>query len=271
MTLDQWISTHPYLQPIGEFYSRVTTAVKQVPTTTIQIPNWADYEEDYEQGLPLFKSARVAVDYTELARIISSLLEQLSSGSPSAALTQECRELGRQFRINTERLERALEGLLVDDESGPIHPGLFRHVAWRAMVQYFGPLLSSFQKWRDEESWSNPYCPVCGSRPSMTQLITAESSRRRVLVCGCCGTRWNFPRMRCPFCENANDHRLFVLAIQGEKHLRIDYCDACSGYLKTYVGEGEEKVLLADWTSLHLDLLAQDRGLKRLAASLYDL
>jgi hypothetical protein len=30
-------------------------------------------------------------------------------------------------------------------------------------------------------------------------------------------------------------------------------------------------VLLADWTSLHLDVLARDRGLKRLAASLYEL
>jgi FdhE protein len=30
-------------------------------------------------------------------------------------------------------------------------------------------------------------------------------------------------------------------------------------------------VLLADWTSLHLDVLAKDRGLKRLADSLYDL
>ena len=29
-------------------------------------------------------------------------------------------------------------------------------------------------------------------------------------------------------------------------------------------------MLLADWTSLHLDVIAQDRGLKRLAASLYD-
>jgi len=28
--------------------------------------------------------------------------------------------------------------------------------------------------------------------------------------------------------------------------------------------------LLADWTSLHLDLLARNRGLKRLADSLYE-
>lgn len=36
-------------------------------------------------------------------------------------------------------------------------------------------------------------------------------------------------------------------------------------------GEGSEGVLLADWTSLHLDVIARDRGLKRLAASLYEL
>ena len=62
-----------------------------------------------------------------------------------------------------------------------------------------------------------------------------------------------------------------AMAVEGEGGLRIDYCEACGGYLKTYNGEGNESVLLADWTSLHLDILARDRGLKRRAASLYDL
>ena len=53
--------------------------------------------------------------------------------------------------------------------------------------------------------------------------------------------------------------------------LRIGFCEACRGYLKTYEGQGEEQLLLADWTSLHLDLLAHRRGLKRQARSLYDL
>jgi FdhE protein len=59
--------------------------------------------------------------------------------------------------------------------------------------------------------------------------------------------------------------------VDGEGGLRIDYCDSCKGYLKTYNAEGNEGVLLADWTSLHLDVIARDRGLKRLAASLYEL
>jgi hypothetical protein len=68
-------------------------------------------------------------------------------------------------------------------------------------------------------------------------------------------------RAKCPWRHGPN---------QGEGGLRIDYCDGCHGYLKTYDGEGSESVLLADWTSLHLDLLARDRGLKRMAASLYE-
>ena len=46
---------------------------------------------------------------------------------------------------------------------------------------------------------------------------------------------------------------------------------SCGGYLKTYAGQGSESVLLADWTSLHLDIIARDRGLMRCAGSLYHL
>ena len=77
--------------------------------------------------------------------------------------------------------------------------------------------------------------------------------------------------MGCPFCEVQDAHRLTVLGIAGEGNLRIDYCESCRAYLKTYTGEGNEGIFLADWTSLHLDLVACDHGLKRLAASLYEL
>jgi FdhE protein len=61
------------------------------------------------------------------------------------------------------------------------------------------------------------------------------------------------------------------VTVEGEGGLRIDYCEACRGYLKTYDGEGNEAVMLVDWTSFHLDVIARDHGLKRLAASLYEL
>jgi FdhE protein len=97
-----------------------------------------------------------------------------------------------------------------------------------------------------------------------------ESGRKRLLACGCCGTRWQFPRTKCPFCED-DSQKQSVVTIEGEAGLRIDYCPSCGGYLKTYDGQGNEALLLADWSSLHLDLVAHDRGLKRRAASLFAL
>ena len=115
------------------------------------------------------------------------------------------------------------------------------------------------------------YCPTCGGPPAMGQLSGTDPGRLRLLSCGRCGTRWRYRRTGCPFCENEDTHKLSVMAVDGEGGLRIDYCEACAGYLKTYNGDGSERVLLADWTSLHLDIAARERGLKRLAGSLYEL
>jgi FdhE protein len=103
----------------------------------------------------------------------------------------------------------------------------------------------------------------------MAQLVGAEPGRKRLLSCGCCGTRWQFGRTGCPFCDT-DSQQLTSLAIEGEPGLRIDHCDSCKGYIKTYSGQGDESLWLADWTSLHLDQIAHDRGLERLAASLYE-
>ena len=103
----------------------------------------------------------------------------------------------------------------------------------------------------------------------MAQLVGVDPGRRRLLSCGCCGTRWQFKRTGCPFCET-DAQRLASVTIEGEPGLRIDHCESCGGYLKTYDGQGNETLLLSDWSSLHLDLIAHDRGLKRLAASLYE-
>ena len=105
----------------------------------------------------------------------------------------------------------------------------------------------------------------------MAQLVGIDLGSLRLLSCGCCSTRWRYRRIECPFCETPDDHRLSALAIEGEKYLRIDYCQSCRAYLKTYNGEGIEPLYLADWTSLRLDIIARDRGLKRLANSLYEL
>jgi len=166
---------------------------------------------------------------------------------------------------------RAVAWLLGDEAFRPAHPGLLRYLGWTALARFLYPLRDAFGTWRDEEHWLRAYCPTCGTLPAMAELVGSDPGRLRLLSCGCCGTRWRFPRMGCPFCESAGDHRLCALAIEGETSLRIDYCESCRAYLKTYLGGGSEPFFLADWTSLHLDMIARDHGLKRLAASLYEL
>jgi FdhE protein len=104
----------------------------------------------------------------------------------------------------------------------------------------------------------------------MAQLVGEDPGRRRLLVCGGCRTRWRYGRTGCPFCQT-DTNRIAVVAVEGEGGLRIDYCESCRGYLKTYDGRGDEALLLEDWTSLHLDVVAEDRGLQRLAASMFQL
>jgi FdhE protein len=137
------------------------------------------------------------------------------------------------------------------------------------MARFLVPVVGAFDAWRGEERWLRGNCPTCGALPAMAQLVGTDPGRKRFLACGYCGTRWRYGRTGCPFCES-DTQRLASVVVEGEG-MRIDSCESCRGYLKTYDGQGDEDLLLADWTSLHLDLVAQDRGLRRLAASLYEL
>ena len=74
---------------------------------------------------------------------------------------------------------------------------------------------------------------------------------------------WRYKRIGCPYCDNTNQKQLKIIGLDDEPDLRIDTCDRCKSYLKTYTGEGQEKVALSDWSTLHLDLIARKRGYKR--------
>ena len=99
--------------------------------------------------------------------------------------------------------------------STPPFPGLLRYLAWTAMARFLRPVVNAFDGWRDEDRWLRRYCPTCGSLPAMAQLVGADPGRKRLLSCGCCGTRWQFKRTGCPFCET-DAQRLASVTIEGE-------------------------------------------------------
>lgn len=270
MTRDVWLSRHSYLEPVAQLHTLVEAAVAGIPNENPYTPIWSDYAADFQQGVPLLESSAALIDLTAAAHAVMLLIEKVSSVSLSGKLTHETRLLESELRGDSDAPRRAVDWLLNRDEYASARPGLLHFFGWTALARHFCPMVAAFAQWREEERWLRSYCPTCGSRPSMAQLVGTDPGRLRLLSCGRCKTRWRYRRTGCPFCAKKNDQRLTVLSVEGEGGLRIDYCEGCRGYLKTYDGEGSEHVLLADWTSIHLDIIAHDRGLIRLAASLYE-
>ena len=234
---DVWLAQHPYLQRLADLHSLIDRAAAEVPIAAAPIPSWDAYERDFHHGVPLLHSEAVVIDWEPAEAALRALEEKVRLGPLTEWVAAEA--------------------------------GLQQWLEWHVASRFLRDVIPAFRRWRDEEKWLRPSCPTCGAPPAMAQLIGSDPGRMRMMWCGRCRTRWRYRRTGCPFCRTEDDHRLAGFAVEGDGRLRIDYCDDCAGYLKTYVGEGSEALLLADWTSLHLDVVARDRGLNRLAASLY--
>jgi FdhE protein len=267
--MDHWLREHPYLAQVAELRAAIDSSLAEMPALRARIPNWEDYVRDFCSGVPLLHSGNYVADRESAATLLSAFIGALSKRPLPGKFNNEISELDAELHVSPEEPARVVEWLLGQNEFVSMNLGLMRCLGWIALAQFLAPVVVTFGQRRNEEQWLRNYCPTCGSPPCMAQLIGVDPARLRFLSCGRCSTRWRYRRTGCPFCENADDHKLSILSVEGQRGLRIDYCQACHGYLKTYNGQGEESILLADWTSLHLDILARDRGLLTLAASLY--
>jgi FdhE protein len=270
-TLDTWLADHAYLSDLARFERLVSDEACAEKTTGFTLPSQEALTDDFSKGLPLLRCG--ALD-PALVSAAAASLSRLAVGLSAADAPEKTRaacallhdELGRQ----PDASEKLITAVLSGDEPGS-RSGLIRYLCWKALR----PLLGQWSRTAGELNrtvvWGRPYCPVCGSLPAMGQLAHTKQGRARLLSCGCCGSRWSFSRTTCPFCENQDQDRLRILEAEQEEMFRVDVCGACNGYLKTYLNEGDEALFLADWSTLHLDVLARNKGLLRKAASLYEL
>jgi FdhE protein len=135
----------------------------------------------------------------------------------------------------------------------------------RAYAERLLPLVERVDDGSPEGAvWQRGYCPVCGGWPSLAELRGVELAL--FLRCAACGSGWRSNRLRCPYCGNDDYRSLQTLTIEGEKRFRISVCEQCQGYLK--VGNAfdpppPQLLALDDATSLHLDVVAIERGYHR--------
>jgi FdhE protein len=78
-------------------------------------------------------------------------------------------------------------------------------------------------------------------------------------------------RLGCPHCGNEDEETLQIFELAEQTELRLEVCNLCRGYLKTWVGNSEAPLYFSDWATLHLDATAAQRGYVRLGHSLYEI
>jgi len=270
LTREGWLDRHDYLRGIAEVSACLDRVAAGLPDGAPSLLAWDGHQDEFLAGVPLLQSSNVVIDLEPVGRSVIALVERLAADPAAEKMAAEAGALAAELKHDRDAPGRIVSWLLGDESWTPVAPGLLTLLGWTAMRRFLASIVEGFARWRDEERWLRNYCPLCGLGPVMAQLIGKDPGRKRLLVCGRCATRWQYKRTRCPYCEH-DVERTSILAVEGEGGLRIDHCESCLGYVKTYDGEGDEALLLADWTSLHLDLLAVGRGWKRLASSLYAL
>ena len=275
--IDNWVAEHSYLAEIARIQRSIEDALCSHKPADIPTPLWENYAGAFAEGIPLLRSNPLdKAVYVNAGRLLINLVEQMSETESPDKVNDACALLRDEFCQSPDTAARLVEQIASNRDEDlvletQVNPGFARFICWRALETVLRPWIGNFAQWRADFMWGRQYCPFCGSHPAMAQLARTKKGRERMLTCGCCKSQWSYQRTRCPFCGNYDQDKLEILELEREEHFRIDACRDCNGYLKTYTGEGQEELLLADWSTLHLDILAGQEGLQRRADSLYEI
>lgn len=127
-----------------------------------------------------------------------------------------------------------------------------------------------------KEEWAGRACPVCGDAPQCSAIVEESGAflqgSPRYLVCARCASWWAFSRAVCACCGEDDSRRIVSYRDDDRPWARIDACDTCRGYIKTFdlreKGAVEVIPSVDDVATLALDVWAHEHGLQRPALSL---
>jgi FdhE protein len=270
---DRWIESHPYLRNVAEFQKSVTEVFTKLAPQPVPAPEWNMIFESYGEGVPLLDSFPNGLGYSSAAgELLLAGNTELLKHPLTEAVTASARLLQEYLHASEENRRSAIAWVQNGNpEDAPLPAtGLLRVLAWVAIRRTLAGVLKSYAELRKEDDWMRGYCPLCGALPPLAQVLL-EGGQPRMLACGCCLSSWQFRRIGCPFCGNDDQNQLSVLNIEQEPLFRLDTCQACNGYLKTYLANSDLALHLCDWSTLHLDVLAQQNNLERKGASLFEI
>ncbi|MBI5967045.1 MAG: formate dehydrogenase accessory protein FdhE [Deltaproteobacteria bacterium] len=218
-----------------------------------------------EEGFPYLRPVEIPVAPTQVKEYFLGLLKILKEQNP-----EEHEALRRTMENPEFVFDRFLRSLLENclTENHLVQElGKEGSLLFFFLVQSLKPTFEfhaeSWRRKQKELSFVHGFCPFCGGIPGLGEI---RQEGRRILHCVLCGTEWEYPRLKCPYCENENQEKLTYFQVEGEAGYRVDICLYCQNYLKTVDSREQEGSLnweVEDYLTLHLDHLAQEEGYTR--------
>lgn len=278
--VDDWIEERPFLRELGQFHLAVHAILENIGYEETVLENLNLVKDEFKRGIPLLKCESLVVPILPVSiQAFKALTDLAEDAEVPIPFRENCQKLKGALAEDSHLAESIVVSLVKDDysklaaniEDFQLNKGVVTFLGWTAIAHALHPYLSELMKWEDEQGWNREYCPTCGALPNMAQLKRSHKGRRRHLVCGCCRTTWIYKRIICPYCHNEDQEQMVILEVDEEDDIRIDVCKSCNGYIKVYTNQGEEEIALADWSTIHLDILVKGQGYQKMGTHLLEI
>jgi FdhE protein len=219
------------------------------------------------EGFPLMRKEDFPLDIEASIRLFRSLCRIGKAANPRmAGQVEKIRDLLGKKKIDLKKLfdggvkEETIEQVAAESGLDKSILSFFLQSSIRPSIEAG---VEQLRGELDPETWRKGHCPVCGSLPFLSLLKGEEG--KRYLLCSFCGYQWRADRLCCPACDNKDQGSLGYFCGEGEETFRIDLCDRCHRYIKTidYRNLEESDPCLEDLATLHLDVLAAQKGYRR--------
>jgi FdhE protein len=255
---------------ILDFYQKVKDAQERVKVSLkidpVQLKKeWKELLA--KEGFPLLQRDDFSLDMEASVTLFQTLCQIGKEANPYMA--EQVRKIEEVFDKKRIKLEELLKEGLKEKRIDQIAEELkLDKKVLTFLIQYstqpsIEAGMEQLRSELDPETWLKGCCPICGSLPHLSLL--KEEVGKRYLLCSYCGYQWRIDRLICPFCNNKEQESLHYIYEEGEEAYRIDLCDRCHQYVKTIDLRKLEETepALEDLATLHLDILASQKGYKR--------
>ncbi len=123
----------------------------------------------------------------------------------------------------------------------------------RQLAEVYAEELTSFKQ--------TGTCPCCGEPVRLARLEGKVG--KKVLYCPRCYASWTEKRTKCSHCGVDHDEKMIYLHLENDPTMQLYVCDDCKGYVKV-IDEKQafkkEEPAILDLKTIHLDILAQEKG-----------